>query len=123
MSCIRRRDPGIPVINSRMVFFLSKRLVQFLGVLGVFILCVFSEEDAGFNYKIQSGDILVVSILNEPDFEKEVRVSSDGKILYPLIGEVEVRNLDLISATQKLTGLLNEYFVEPQVSVSIKQFT
>ena len=123
MSSIRQRDPGIQVINFCMTFRFSNRCLFFLGWIFLWSLGAFAEEDANYNYKIQSGDILVISILNEPDFEKEVRVSADGKVLYPLIGEVEVKNQDIISVTQKLTTLLNDYFVEPQVSVSVKQFT
>lgn len=75
------------------------------------------------NYRVQSGDVLIISVLNEPDFEKEVRVSANGTILYPLIGEVAVKGEDIGLVTQKLTGLLNEYLVDPQVSVFIKQFS
>ena len=75
------------------------------------------------NYKVQSGDVLIISVLNEPDFEKEVRVSANGSILYPLIGEVAVKGEDVSSVTAKVTALLNEYLVDPQVSIFIKQFS
>ena len=94
------------------LFFLSVQVIS-------------AEEIIPFNenYKVQSGDVLIISVLNEPDFEKEVRVSANGSILYPLIGEVAVKGEDVSSVTRKVTVLLNEYLVDPQVSIFIKQFS
>ena len=106
---------------------LFKEKVSFLSTV-FFLFCfpVFSQEEVtppNENYKVQSGDVLSIEVLNEPDFQKEVRVSASGTILYPLIGEVAVKGLDINSVTRKLTNLLNEYLVEPQVSVFIKEFS
>ena len=102
--------------------FLKRKILFALILLFSWCLPGFSENTNDDNYKIQSGDILGISILNEPDFDKEVKVSANGTILYPLIGEVEIRGKDLVSVTDQLTKLLNEYLVDPQVSVYIKQF-
>ena len=52
-----------------------------------------------------------------------VRVSEDGRISLPLIGEVEVDGLSSSQLEQRLAALLEEkYVLNPQVSVFIKEF-
>ena len=112
---------------SRMLFhFINKKAPLLVALFFMSFLSLAEEGEVlppNENYKIQPGDVLIISVLNEADFEKEVRVSANGTVLYPLIGEVAVKGLDILSVTQKITGLLNEYLVEPQVSIFIKQFS
>src|SRR5262249_37224319 len=41
-------------------------------------------------YGIQPGDLLAISVWREPELTREVRVSPDGRITYPLVGELNV---------------------------------
>ncbi len=105
------------------MFTIKAPLIAALFFLSVLAISAEEISPLNENYKVQSGDVLIITVLNEPDFEKEVRVSANGTILYPLIGEVSVKGEDVSSITRKVTGLLNEYLVEPQVSIFIKQFS
>lgn len=68
---------------------------------------------------IGAGDLLQVSIYDEPDYNQQVRVSSDGEITLPLIGKVEVRGLSTTRAEELIGDSLKNggFFKNPQVSV------
>jgi polysaccharide export outer membrane protein len=74
-------------------------------------------------YRVNPGDILEVTVYNEPDLTKTVQVSSEGYISYPLLGKVEVGGMTVFDISEKMRVLLaKDYLVNPQVSVSIRQF-
>jgi polysaccharide export outer membrane protein len=74
-------------------------------------------------YKIKAGDTLEISVYGEPDLNKTVKVSEDGKISYPFIGEIKVINLTIRGASDKIEELLKEgYFVNPQVSIFVSEY-
>lgn len=57
------------------------------------------------------------------EMNKTVRVSEDGKITLPLLGEVEVEGLTKTELEKKLSQLLEEkYLQSPQVTVFIKEY-
>lgn len=75
------------------------------------------------NYKVGPGDVLKITVYDNPDLETIARVNSDGDILFPLIGEVKV----LAKTTSQIAGLISGkladgYIVNPQVTVFIKEF-
>jgi polysaccharide export outer membrane protein len=81
-----------------------------------------TEKKAG-EYHICSGDILDVSVYEEKDLSKSVRVSPDGTIDYPLLGNVHVEGLTARELGEKLRELLEkDYLVNPQVNVFIKEY-
>ncbi len=74
-------------------------------------------------YRIAANDLLEISVYQEPDLSKTVRVSSDGTITYPLLGDISVVGLTARRLEEKLRDLLEkDYLVNPQVSVFIKEY-
>lgn len=74
-------------------------------------------------YKISPLDLLEISVYQEDDLVKIVRVSQNGEIAFPLIGMVKVAGLTVPEIEQKMAYLLNkDYIVNPQVSVFIKEY-
>ncbi len=71
-------------------------------------------------YKISSGDILEIITWKEPDFSKEVLVRGDGKITFPLLGDIEVGGKTPTQVRNEITAKLDAYVVNPVVSVSLK---
>ena len=81
------------------------------------------SRDVRPTYQIAPGDRLAVSVYGEPEFDREIRVSERGTILYPPLGEVYVEGLSVEETMQKLEGLLGkDYFVEPKVNVDIVEY-
>lgn len=74
------------------------------------------------DYRIGAGDLLQVSVYAAPDLERTVRVSADGSISLPLIGDVSARGLTVHELEKEIAGLLGKnYMNHPQVSVFVKE--
>jgi polysaccharide export outer membrane protein len=74
-------------------------------------------------YELGEGDLLKITIYDNPDLTTEVRVSGEGKIAMPLIGEVEVKSLTAALIGKKLATLFADgYIKNPQVSVFILEY-
>jgi len=80
----------------------------------------FQDNMPQMYYKISSGDVLEIITWKEPDFSKEVLVRGDGKITFPLLGDVEVSNKTPLQVRNEIAAKLNDYVVNPVVSVSVK---
>jgi polysaccharide export outer membrane protein len=74
-------------------------------------------------YVIGDGDLLKITVYDNPDLTTEARVGGDGKITFPLIGDVDVRGLTVIEAQKKIALLLGDGFIKnPQVSVFVSEY-
>ncbi|HEC15581.1 MAG TPA: polysaccharide export protein [Sedimenticola sp.] len=95
----------------------------FIGFLAVFLSAA-TLAGGGGGYKLSTGDVLSISVFNEPDLSvEEVRVATTGVISFPLLGEVKVVGLTAKQVEQRLTELLLDgYLKHPKISVSIKEY-
>ena len=74
-------------------------------------------------YYIDIGDILDVSVWQIPDLSKpEVIVRPDGRISFPLIGDIVAEGLTLMQLSSIITEKLKVYVKAPQVSIMIRRF-
>ncbi len=72
------------------------------------------------DYRVQPPDALEISSAQAPEIDGEVQtVRQDGKITLRLLGEVKVAGLTPVEVSRKLQSLLNQYYLEPQVSVRV----
>jgi polysaccharide biosynthesis/export protein len=68
-------------------------------------------------------DVLEITVYQEKDLSGMFRVSADGDIAFPLVGNVRVAGLTPPQAQQKLEGLLRAgYLKRPQVLVTMKEY-
>jgi polysaccharide biosynthesis/export protein len=83
-----------------------------------------ADEQVSAEYIIGAKDLLEISVLGVPEINKLVaRVSEEGRITLPLLGEVEVGNLTKFEVEKKLTLLAGEKIVlKPQVTVHILEY-
>ena len=74
-------------------------------------------------YKIGPKDLLEISVFGLNELNQTVRVSEDGKITLPLVGEVAVDGLTKSELEKKLTTLLEaKYLQNPQITIFIKEY-
>lgn len=77
----------------------------------------------GADYLIGPGDVLDITVYDNDDLETKVRVGPDGKIVMPLLGRVEVRDLTVSRISGKIAELLADgYLINPQVNVFVKEY-
>ncbi|MBP7706101.1 MAG: SLBB domain-containing protein [Candidatus Aminicenantes bacterium] len=83
-----------------------------------------AAQEASAEYKIGPKDLLEISVLGVAEINKlVVRVSEEGRITLPLLGEVEVGNLTKFEVEKKLARLAGEKIVlKPQVTVHILEY-
>ena len=74
-------------------------------------------------YMLGAGDVLRVSVYQNPDLSVETRVSEAGVISYPLLGSVRVGGLTVTDVEKRIAdGLRSGNFVkQPQVTVLVMQ--
>ncbi|TPW20031.1 MAG: polysaccharide export outer membrane protein [Elusimicrobia bacterium] len=73
-------------------------------------------------YRISPADLLEVSVYQEKDLDRKVRVSPDGVITMPLAGTVKVAGLGVVEAEKAVTDRLKRFFIAPQVSIFIAEY-
>ena len=74
-------------------------------------------------YYIDIGDVLDISVWQVPDLSRpEVIVRPDGKISFPLIGDIKTEGLTLTQLGDIITGKLKKYVKTPEVSIMIRGF-
>lgn len=76
------------------------------------------------DYKIGPNDTLLLDVFRVVELSREVRVSESGTITLPLVGTMKVSGLSQQQLEKQLaTKLAATYLQNPQVSVSVKEFT
>ena len=91
--------------------------------LTVFSLLLAVSTSVAQEYIIGNGDVLKITVYDNPDLTTVARVSEEGAIMFPLIGQVELAELTVSQSAEKIASLLNDgYIVEPQVSIFIEEF-
>ena len=104
-----------------------KRIV---GSLFVLLLVLLWVTDVGAaisdDYRLGFGDVINIAFgasgYDTGLQDKEFAVRPDGKIAFPLIGEVQVEGLTVNELTQTINNLLSKYIKDPQVTLSFIKF-
>jgi polysaccharide export outer membrane protein len=112
--------------------FLQLALKQFFAsaqskhtVLLVFLLMVLGfAGTATAELVIGADDALQIKVYGYDDLATETRVSSDGRISFPLIGEVSVGGQSTFEAESKIAKLLTDggFIQSPHVTVTVLEF-
>jgi polysaccharide export outer membrane protein len=64
-----------------------------------------------------------VQVFQEPDLDREIRVSQDGAISLPLVGQVDVKGHSLSAIEKTVRELYDrDYLVNPQVTVTVVKY-
>ena len=73
--------------------------------------------------RLGKGDILNISVYDEPELSiAGVPVRPDGKISFPLVGDVQAEGRSVDELTADLTTGLRKYLLTPQVTVIVTAF-
>jgi len=84
---------------------------------------LFCQEQYSSEYRIGPKDLLEIRVFGLDELNSTVRVSEDGNITIPLLGEVEVEGLTAAQLERKLKGLLEENWLrDAQVTIFIVEY-
>jgi polysaccharide export outer membrane protein len=90
------------------------------------------STNASSDYQLGPEDLLEITLFNIPEAmnlergvtprTNTVRVTSQGQISLPLIGEIDVKGLTVFGLEKKLREAYEKYIYTPQVGVLIREF-
>lgn len=100
---------------------MTKLIKWFVTV--VLTIIVFNVNAADSDILLGPGDVLRISVFEQPDLSLEVRVSESGTITYPLIGEVRVGGETPAAAERKIASMLESggFLRNPHVNIIVVQ--
>jgi polysaccharide export outer membrane protein len=93
-------------------------LMLLLGILG------HAEAADEANYMLGSGDVLKITVYNNPDLSLETRITETGTISFPLLGEVRLGGMTALTAEKKLSWQLESKGLvkKAQINILVLQF-
>ena len=107
--------------------------LRILGLLSV--VCAFSIIGANFacaqspdqpvnisqpSHVLLPGELIQIKVFQEPDLDTAVRIPGDGRVNFPLIGDVALAGQSVQQATRVIRDRLQARFlVNPQVSIAV----
>ena len=65
------------------------------------------------------GDRLEIAVYRNDDLKKTVQIDPSGKIMYPLVGDIQAAGLSVFQLRDKVRDGLVKYVVDPQVTVGV----
>jgi polysaccharide export outer membrane protein len=74
------------------------------------------------DYRLAPADLISVTVYQEKDMDRNVRVNTDGTVSLPLIGTVAIGGSTLADAQAAIEKKLSQYLVSPQVSLFIEDY-
>ncbi len=80
---------------------------------------VLESELEAINYVVGPGDLFKVSVFGQIESEFNFQVLPEGKIIIPTIGEIDVGNLSLTDAKQKIKIQIEEYYIKSNIAVNL----
>ena len=106
------------------------RLLACLVILIVPILCCEHSQaepsavktmEVDRNYLIGPGDVLGIEVWKDPYLTRTVVVLSDGKIVFPLIGELKAAGRSVESLKKEIVERINIYVPDTILTLEVKQ--
>jgi len=94
-----------------------------LSIMGLLVVIVLnhSTTSAANEYILGEGDVIEVIVRHNEDLSRTFMIRPDGKISFPLLGDVQVSGLTAAGLKDHLTEELKRYVQLPEVTVIIKE--
>ena len=103
-------------------YTLPLRAIFIVGVIITIMVLPFSPALAA-DYFLGPGDVLKITVYDNIDLETITRISDDGNIIMPLLGQVKVDGLSVSKASGQIATLLADgYIINPQVNIFVQEF-
>jgi polysaccharide export outer membrane protein len=110
---LQKNGQHVQAENEHMIF---RVLAVFIAVLSV------DSFGEGEEYILQPGDGISVNVVEHPEFSGRHKIRPDGRINYPVIGELDVASMSCAQLVKIMQGKLAPYVNNPVVSVSIETY-
>lgn len=100
-----------------------KLFVVFIAVIGLGCTTSFAANETA--YRLFALDVVSFAVNGETDLSTQLRVSGNGNINVPLLGDVRVTGLTLADAEKKIqeTYVAAQIFVRPQITLQVREYS
>jgi len=106
------------------------RLICALAVLSLASTRAPAADDAAqaaqpqADYVLQPFDMVQVVVFQEPDLERQVRLSQESSVTLPLIGAVNLKDKTIREAQNLIRDLYDrDYLVNPQINITVTEYS
>ncbi len=87
---------------------------------GIWDYAIPATEDG--DYRLQTGDLVSISVFGIEELQATVRINSRGKVSFPLLNQISLKGLTATAAEERIEALLKEdYMYDPHVTVIIDE--
>jgi polysaccharide biosynthesis/export protein len=105
---------------------MNKKLLTSFMFTVFFVLFFFqrpgpAQELLPPSYQIGPNDVLSIHVWREEELSRDLVVTPDGKISFPLIGEIEAQGKTVSEMKEMITDKLLAYVTAPEVTVIVKE--
>jgi polysaccharide export outer membrane protein len=81
------------------------------------------QKEASYIPTLGRGDVIDIAVYDEPDLTIEgIPIRPDGKVSFPLVGDLQAEGLTVSELNQSLTEGLEKYILSPKVSIIVQEF-
>lgn len=100
------------------------RLLAGLMLLSLLLAAGRTQGEELDLYRVAPDDIISITVFGEPELSLDkVRVATDGKISFPLLGQIPVEGLSVTEIEAELISRLKDgYLKKPAVTVAITEY-
>ncbi|MDD5102280.1 MAG: polysaccharide export protein [Endomicrobiaceae bacterium] len=81
-----------------------------------------SQIQCSNDYVLQPGDLLEITVFMEDGMNRTLRISGNGTITFPLVGNFKISGYSVAQAEQELVSELKQFIKNPQISMLIKEY-
>ena len=119
-------QPSQPELQTDVESYKSQKQLEEVNEQITFLAANATNDSANvdrFSYSLGPGDVIDIAVFQVSELNRKARISGDGYIMVPLIGEVYAEGLTTSQLEDELrTKLAENYLHNPQVSVFIEEF-
>jgi polysaccharide export outer membrane protein len=95
------------------------RVARLVGVTLLWLTALPGPAHA--QYKIGPEDVLHIAVLGNKDLEMTVTVQPDGRIFFPMVGEVQAAGLTVAQLTEQMTRRMQTLIRDAVVGVTVRE--
>lgn len=89
----------------------------------IFFHILIADKSLAADYILGPGDVIRISVYDNDDLLTITRISDDGYIIMPLLGQINVQGLNVSQASKRIAQLLADgYIINPQVNIFVQEF-
>jgi polysaccharide export outer membrane protein len=96
----------------------QKLIISFITIVA---LMVPYEVLRAESFRVGPGDVLEISVWRDENLSRELVVTPDRILSFPLIGDISVANMSVAEIREVITKKLSEFVPDASVAVMVKQ--